>query len=48
VIPSVVEADFWSVDDTFEPAATGEYLSAQDWNERARSRNKVEYRIIGR
>lgn len=46
VVPQVSEADYWSVSDTFEPSATGEKLTASDWNDRARLRNRVEYRVI--
>lgn len=46
VKPAVAEGDFWSVTETFEPSATGEKLTASDWNDRARLRNRVEYRLI--
>jgi len=46
VIPAVAEGDFWSVTETFAPSATGEELTARDWNDRARSRNRIEYRLL--
>ncbi|MEJ2742532.1 MAG: hypothetical protein P8176_08625 [Gammaproteobacteria bacterium] len=47
VVPVVAEADFWSQngDGVIDPAASGEVLSAAQWNVKAAQLNKLSYRI---
>lgn len=48
VMPAVDEGDYWSVTETIQPSATGEQLTASEWNDRAQLRNRVEYRLMPR